>query len=100
MIVLLSAHPSTHDALDGLLQTYAGAKEVKKKEFKMKPKKASKHDFIEPGKAKVKKVCLSLRVCLCALNAFLSVVELDDPHILSTYLELRSLLVVTYMINI
>ena len=74
-IVLLSAHPSTHDALDGPLQTYAGAKEVKK-------------------------VCLSLRVCLCALNAFLSVVELDDPHILSTYLELHSLLVVTYMINI
>jgi len=56
----MKAHPSTHDALDGLLQTYAGAKEVKKKEFKMKPKKASKHDFIEPGKAKVKKVAKKL----------------------------------------
>ena len=66
LIVLLSAHPSTNDALDCLLQKYAGAKEVKKKEFKMKPKKASKHDFIEPGKAKVKKVCVSLSVCLLA----------------------------------
>lgn len=55
----MKVHPSANDALDGLLQKYAG-KEVKKKEFKMKPKKASKHDFTEPGKAKVKKVSKKL----------------------------------------
>lgn len=53
------AHPSNNDVLDALTQEHAG-KEVKKKEFKMKPKKAAKHDFIEPGKNKIKKVSKKL----------------------------------------
>ena len=62
-VTYLKSHPSQNETLQSLHQEFCGANtpagEVKKKVPKI-TKKAPKHDFVEPGKNKIKKTAKKL----------------------------------------